>query len=404
MIYDVAIIGAGPAGSTTAKILSEHGFNVLLTDRSNFPRDKACGGGLPTKIFEKYGYLKDENLIESYTYGGIIYSSSQKYKVEVKKEKPILGMVIRKKFDHGLVKLAINNGATFIEGKKTIDAKILDKKAEIILENGKKIESEVLVGADGVWSTIAKKTGLIEDKRNVSISLCSEIPLTNKEMDEFFGKYRYGLLHLKVLGLSGYGWVFPKKNHVNIGIGEINLERDKKINKKNLKKILEQYIKLLKNKNIIPKELVINKINGAALPNYPLKKTYSDRLIMVGDAAGFTNPFTGEGIFYAMISGEIAANIIKKSLENNDTSSNLLYEYERNWKKEFGKDLDLFIKSARLWNNENEKFIKHISRDKILSEYLLDIASGNIGINKIRWKLIRRYLYCVMKDKIKYKN
>jgi geranylgeranyl reductase family protein len=404
MKYDVAIVGAGPAGSTTAKFLSENGFNVLLTDKSKFPRDKACGGGLPTKIFEKYGYLTDDDLIESYTNGGIIYSPSQKYKIEVKKGKPILGMVIRKKFDHELVKLAINEGTTFIEGKKTTDVKISDKKTEITLEGGEKIESDIIIGADGVWSIIAKKTGLIKDKRNVSISLCSELTLTNKKMDEYFGKDRYGLLHLKVLGISGYGWVFPKKKHVNIGIGEINLETNKTINKKNLKKILEQYIKLLKDTSIIPKDLVIKKINGAAIPNYPLKKTYSDRLIMVGDAAGFANPFTGEGIFNAMISGEIAANTIKKSLENNDTSSNSLYEYEMNWKKEFGKDLDLFIKSARLWNRENENFIKHVSRDEILSEYLLDVASGNIGIHKIRRKLIRRYLYCVIKDKIKYKN
>jgi geranylgeranyl reductase family protein len=404
MKYDIAIIGAGPAGSTTAKILSEKGFNVLLTDKSKFPRDKTCGGGLPTKIFEKFRYLKDYNLIDSYAYGGIIYSSSQKYKVEVKKDYPILGMVIREKFDHGLVKIAIENGTDFIDELKTIDVKISDTKAEVLFEGGKKIQADIIVGADGVWSTVAKKTGLIKEKRNVSLSLCSEIPLTNQKMDEFFSMGRYGLLHLKLSDLSGYGWVFPKKNNVNIGIGEINLERDKLKNKKNLKLIFDNYIKILKDSKLIPKDTKINRINGAAIPNFPLEKTYSDRLIMVGDAAGLANPFTGEGIFYAMISGDIASDIIKKSLEINDTSSNFLYKYEANWRNEFGKDLNLFIKSAKLWNRENENFIKHVSRDRILSEYLLDVASGNIGIHKIRLKLIRRYLYCVIKDKFKYKN
>lgn len=404
MKYDAAIIGAGPAGSTVAKILSESGYNVLLTDKSKFPRDKTCGGGLPIKIFEKFPYLKNDDLIESYSYGGTIYSSSLKYKVQVEKEKPILGMVIRKKFDNGLVKLAIDNGTKFIGGKKTIDIKISDEKGLIKLEDGTKIESDIIVGADGVWSTTAKKTGLIKRKINASISLCAELPISNEKMDEFFTSKRYGQMHLKLFGIAGYGWVFPKKNHINIGIGEINLEEDKTKNKINLKLIIDRYIKLLKDTNLIPKNLIIDKINGAAIPNFPLEKTYSDRLIMVGDAAGLANPFTGEGIFYAMDSAQMASAIIIKALENNNVKSEYLSEYERKWKNEFGKDLKLFLKSARLWSKDNENFIKYVSRDKILSELLLDIASGNIGIYKTKGKLIRRYLYCVIRDKLKYKN
>ena len=105
-----------------------------------------------------------------------------------------------------------------------------------------------------------------------------------------------------------------------------------------------------------------------------------------------------------MYSGRIAANVIIDSLENDDTSSNFLSKYEKNWKKDFGKDLKLFYKSARLWRSENEKFIKHVSKDKILSEMLLDIAGGNISIYKSRGKIITRYLYCVIKDAFKKKS
>ncbi len=401
MKYDVAIIGAGPAGSTVAKNLSEKGYNVILTDKSKFPRDKPCGGGLPIKIFEKFQYLKDEDLIESYTYGGVIYSSSLKYRVQIKKTKPILGMVIRKKFDHDLVKLAVNNGTKFIDGKKTIDLKISNKKGLIIFNDGTKIESDIIVGADGVFSTTAKKTGLIKGKRNVSISLYSESSMKYEKMNKYFSQKRNGIMHLKLFGISGYGWVFPKKNHINIGIGEINLDKDNKKSKINLKSIIERYIKLLKESELIPKDLNINKIKGAAIPNYPLEKTYSDRLLIVGDAAGFANPFTGEGIFYAMDSAKMAAETINKAFENNNLKSEFLSNYERKWKKEFGKDLKLFLKSARLWNSENEDFIKHVCKDEKLSELLMDIASGNISIYKTRWKLIRRYLYCVFRDKLK---
>ena len=145
-------------------------------------------------------------------------------------------------------------------------------------QDGTKIESDIIVGADGVWSTTAKKTGLIKSKRNVSISLCAELSMKKEKMDEFFTPKRNGHMHLKLFGISGYGWVFPKKNHVNIGIGEINLENDKTKNKINLKLIIEKYIKLLKESELIPNDLNVNKIYGAAIPNYPLDKTFSDRL------------------------------------------------------------------------------------------------------------------------------
>lgn len=400
MKYDVAIIGAGPAGSTVAKILSEKGYKILLSDKYKFPRDKFCGGGLPVKIFEKFPYLKNNDFIESYTYGGVIYSQSYKYKVQIKKDEPILGMVIRKKFDNELVKLAENDGTKFIDGKKTIDIKKTEKNCQILLDDGTKIQSEIIVGADGVWSNTAKKTGLIKNKINVSNSLYTEFFIKNEIMDKYFSKNRNGILHLKPFGLSGYGWVFPKKNHLNIGIGEINLDKNKK-NKKNLKLFLKNYIELLKDSKIIPLDIKINQIKGSAIPNYPLEKTYSDRLIIIGDAAGLANPFTGEGIYNAMESARIAAETINKGFEKNNLKSDLLSEYQKKWKKEFGKDLKLFIKSARLWNKENENFIKYVSNDKKLSENLIDIVSGNTGIYKIRWKLIRRYIYCIIKDKIK---
>ena len=260
---------------------------------------------------------------------------------------------------------------------------------------------DIIVGADGVWSTTAKKTGLIQNKRNVSISLCTETSIKTEKMDQYFSKNRAGILHLKLFGLPGYGWVFPKQNHINIGIGEINLDKDNKKNKFNLKLITEKYIDLLKESKLIPKNILIKKINGAAIPNYPLEKTYSDRLILIGDAAGLANPCTGEGIFYAMDSAKMAGETINKAFENNNLKSYFLSDYEKKWKKEFGKDLNLFLKTAKLWNSGNEKFIKHVSRDDELSELLINIASGNIGIYKTRWKLIRRYLYCILRDKLK---
>ena len=80
---------------------------------------------------------------------------------------------------------------------------------------------------------------------------------------------------------------------------------------------------------MIPKNLKLNKIKGGALPIYPLEKTYSNRVVLVGDAGGFVNPITGEGIYYAIHSGSLAAEVIAESLSNNDTSETFLSRYQK---------------------------------------------------------------------------
>ena len=85
MLYDVIIVGAGPAGSTAAKYLSEMNLNVLLIDKAIFPRKKPCGGGIPVQVLDKLPYLKNSDLIQSYSYGGQIYSSSSKFNININK-------------------------------------------------------------------------------------------------------------------------------------------------------------------------------------------------------------------------------------------------------------------------------------------------------------------------------
>ena len=407
MKFDVTVVGAGPAGSTTAKFLAEKGVKVLLIDKDRFPRDKPCGGGIPLRTLKRFRYLREEDdLIDSYSYGGYAYSPSLKYRVELQKNEPLLAMVIRKKFDHGLVKLAVNSGAVFIDNRSAEDIKILRDKTRVTLNNGEHIESQIVIGADGIWSNIAKKSGMIQNRRNICICIFQEYQMSKEILDRFFTEKRLGYLHFNIQGICGYGWVFPKKERINIGVAEFQHAVKNRLKKKmNLKEVYTMYIKILRKTGVIPDNIKVEEVKGAALPIYPAKKICSNRIVLCGDAAGLANPATGEGIYYAMSSGKIAADVVTKSLETGDTSAKFLSRYQQIWEKDFGREMKILFRiSKRRWGRKNEKIFRLIESDKKTTDMLYDIIIGQSNIMGYRWKMIQHILYLYLKDKFKSKK
>lgn len=400
MLYDVAIVGAGPAGSTAAIFLSKKGFKVALIDKSDFPRDKPCGGGLPNHVLKRFSNIIPKDIIESHSYGGTTISPSLKYKIKYTTNKPFTSMILRKKFDNRLVKKAIENGADFKPGKKVNDIKISNDKGTVIFDDNTNISSRIIIGADGVWSTVAKKTGLRKKNTKIGFSVVEEYDVDEDIMDKYFGERRLGYVHSKFQNVTGYGWVFPKKKHLNIGIGVIEYNpRNKEIN--NLKEIYSNYLSILKKQKLIPGNIEIKKIKGGALPVYPLKKTYSNRVLLIGDAGGFINPTSGEGIYYAMASAEIAAETIGESLNCKDTSEKFLLNYQKKWKKDFGKELRLlyWVSKIQKKSKNSEKNLILLYKDEKLRQLLMESMAGNLDIHQYKWKILRRFIY----DSIKYK-
>jgi len=224
--YDVVVVGAGPAGSTAAKILAEKGIDVLLLDKEKFPRNKSCGGGLPLKVLKNFPYIHKTNAIESYSYGGYIFSQSLKYKIEVHKKNPVIAMVLRDKFDHYLVKLAEDEGAYFRDETKVKNIINSGDKISVFLKDGNEIKTKIVIGADGYLSLIVRKMGLCNFSDWIGTCICKEF--------EFIPDKNDFNIHLKFNNVSGYAWVFPKKKSVNIGIGHFYRMNSNIKRKKNL--------------------------------------------------------------------------------------------------------------------------------------------------------------------------
>jgi len=184
MKYDVVIVGAGPSGSTAAKYLAEKKYNVLLIDKDAFPRDKPCGGGLPTRVMKQFPYV--EEFIDSVSYGSYTHSSSLKYTLKFVRDKPLLATVLRKDFDDGLVKLAVNAGATFLNSKAVKDVTIQKDKVDLLLDDNKKIEAEIVLGCDGIRSIVAEKTNLCKKMDDICICVVQEQPMSTQQLQKYF--------------------------------------------------------------------------------------------------------------------------------------------------------------------------------------------------------------------------
>jgi len=397
MKYDVVVVGAGPAGSTAAKHLAEQNHTVLLLDKSVFPRNKPCGGGLPVHALERFPFLKQADFIDSYSYGGYAYYSRFENQSSLERKDPLLAMVLRKHFDYKLVQLAIQHGAVFQDGTTVRSIKILKDSVKIVLDDKSSVTADIVIGADGVWSTVARSTGLCGPHRPVSLCIFQEYPLSEKKMNEFFGSQRWCHIFLKYHDIIGYGWVFPKKECVNIGIDEVRIRKHLVKEQRNLKRLYEEFFSLLQEKKVIPPDLKTETVQGAALPIVPLKKTYADRVLLCGDAAGFINPITGEGLYYALVSGNLAAEVCHQALIAGNTSKRFLSRYQSLWKQDFGTDLRLFLRVYMRWERFANFAYKIVVSDPVLSEMILDVGIGKTMLRQARRKVFMRLVYAFVR-------
>jgi geranylgeranyl reductase family protein len=333
---DVIVVGAGPAGATAAKLLAGRGYAVALVDRAVFPRHKTCASWINRLAFERFPYLQPrlDELVENPFYGVTFYDSRAERSGCYVERKPCGYLSLRTKLDDGLRKIALEAGAEFLGGCAVVGVKEERDAAVVRLADGRELSARVVVGADGVSSRVAVAAGIRQGWSQRDYVLCAnaDIPCDPETIRATYGERFPFFVYLEYQGIQGYGWVFPKRRHICVGIGAL-LEDGRAI-----RPLYSGFFRELKRRGHLPATLAEE---GTCFEMDPVGAVHRlatltrGRVMLIGDAAGFVSGSTGEGIYPGMVSAEVASETIHAALAKGSVESGLA-RFNQAWRSELG--------------------------------------------------------------------
>lgn len=371
MGYDVVIVGAGPAGAVLAYLLAKARAQVLLLEKKVFPRYKACGGGLTKRALDSLPFeIADVVEERVHTVRAFIQNECA---FEISVQEPVISMVMRDRFDHFLVKKSIEAGAHFQEGAAF---KQLDGVPEMLRVETSigPVETRFIVGADGVNSRVAKALGLPRPN-NVMNAIEAEVYFREQARLEAFrdsARFCFGPVP------QGYAWVFPKKDHLSIGV----VSRAKSL--KHLKKSLFSYLEA----GGFGSSIEIRALRPHLVPYAPGKKRAlaTGKGLVVGDATGFVDPITGEGISYAIRGAQVASRILQGALKD---GCYRLEDYTRVLGEDIARDLSCARRFAGIlygFSSLSARIIR--AHGRRLAALQMEVICGRMSYRELYRKLL----------------
>lgn len=287
--YDAIVVGAGPAGSTTARLLAADGARALMLDRHAFPRDKPCGGGVTLRA-ASVPSLDLSPVIEQTVYGAR-FSLRLGKSFDRHFDKPLTYMTQRRRLDAFLAEQAAEAGADFHDGEPVREIECENGGPATVRTARDTYTAQVLIGADGANGIVGKTAGLRPDVEE-AVAFEGNVPATNGLLDEW---REYVGMDLGGTA-GGYGWVFPKGDHLNVGVGAWKYAGF----------TLRPKLARLSRRFGFDASALEN-LRGHHLPvRRPGTPIARGRLAVIGDAAGLVDPLSGEGIHMAFASGRLA--------------------------------------------------------------------------------------------------
>lgn len=293
MIWDVVVVGGGPAGATAAHDLARAGKSVALLDRAG--RIKPCGGAIPPRAIRDFAI--PDHLIKARIRSARIVAPSAKF-VDMPVENGFVGMVDRCEFDEWLRTRAAEAGATRLTGRCTGFSTLADGTAELATEGAGTLRARMVIAADGARSELARQA-IPSQAHPRCVFAYHEIVGTPPGHDGA----RCDVVYRGTHSPDFYAWVFPHGETASIGTGSARKGFG-----------MREAIDRLRAESGLAEARTIRR-EGAPIPMKPLKRWDNGRnLVLAGDAAGVVAPASGEGIYYAMLGGRLAAEAAEACL------------------------------------------------------------------------------------------
>ncbi|MBW2064898.1 MAG: NAD(P)/FAD-dependent oxidoreductase [Deltaproteobacteria bacterium] len=324
--WDILVVGAGPAGTSAARVAAEQGVKVMVVEsRRTVGMPVRCAEYLPRAFLGELPKV-DRGFLVQYVKGMRTFLPDGTVK-----ETMAPGFTIRRDlFDQTLAARAEEAGARICLETRAVS--LVDQGSVLLKGPGGGpvvIKPRVIIGADGPGSTVGKWMGNVN--RNLILALQCRVRLTRPM--EFTEVY----FHREIYG--GYGWIFPKDGEANVGLGIVPGER----RSMSLKTKLEWFVDNIRRKGTIKGRAY--GITPGWIPVKPVRRAVKENMLLVGDAAAHTHPITGAGVPQAVMCGRLAGKWAARAVLEDDLE--LLKQYDHEWQEEFGETLTRGLERRR---------------------------------------------------------
>ncbi len=339
--YDVIIVGAGPAGSYTAYELASSGYSVaVLEQKSASGLDICCTGIISTECFNSFGISPEVILAKANSVR--LFSPSGRC-LRLESEKVQACVIDRASFDQAIARKAQASGAHYFLSSRVTDITVEEDRAKVevlYLGSGEMFTSRAVILANGFKPKLSQELGLGKI-RNFLIGAQTEIEAQNiDEIEMYFGRQ---------IAPGSFAWLVA--NSANKALAGLLSTSQAKLH-------LEKFLLGPFCQGRMTTGEV--KIRQKAIPLGTLPRTYGDRLLVIGDAAGQVKPTTGGGIYLGHLGAKIAAEVLKEALESDDLAAARLSRYQKECKAKMGREISLGYRARQLYGRLSDKRIEKI--------------------------------------------